>query len=167
MYRAQSSKQKKRPLGFYEKALPPPNPRYAHVASRIDSGPTVAKLRVVTTRQFVKRKAEAFARVTPGQLAALAAEYADEIGGGGGGVIWEEEEDGEAGGDGSAVVVTYEPTREAPAYERPYLLLDVRTEPGAFERTRLVEGNKYMNAGARCCRSTGLFLFCHCCPFLM
>ena len=136
-----SSKHKKRPLGFYEKALPPRNPRYAHVASRIDSGPTVAKVRTVTTRQFVKRKAEAFARVTPSQLAALAAEYAEEGGG------WEENEEEDdaalapsAVGSSSVVVVTHDPTREAPAYDKPFLLLDARPEAEAFERTRLVEG---------------------------
>lgn len=133
---------KRRPLGFYEKALPPPNPRYAHVASRIDSGPTVAKLRTITTRQFVRRRNEAFARVAPWQLGALVAEYGKE--GGSCGTIPEEES---TEGDGvpycsgdKSVIVTHDPTREAPLYEKPYLLLDVRPEGEAFERARLVDG---------------------------
>lgn len=140
-----ASKHKKRPLGFYDKALPPPNPRYAHVGSRIDSGPTVAKLRTITARQFVRRKEETFARVTPGQLAALAAEYGC---GYDGGCCGSASEPGEQEGDGcvssggsSVVVVTHDPTRNAPAYDKPYLLVDVRPdEPEeASEKTRLVE----------------------------
>lgn len=130
-----SASSKKRPLGFYEKALPPPNPRYAHVPSRIDSGPTVHKLRTVTTRQFVRRRDEAFARVTPFQLAALAAEYAD------GGD--EEEESGHDAlpfSSASSMIVTYDPARESPVYNKPYLLMDVRSDLDAFERARLVDG---------------------------
>lgn len=134
------SKHKKRPLGFYDKALPPLNPRYAHVGSRIDSGPTVAKLRTVTTRQFVRRKEETFARVTTSQLAALTAEYGCCSGEG-------EQEGGDDGelsvmsnGGSRVVVVTHDPTRNAPVYDKPYLLLDVRPEPEVFAKTRLVEG---------------------------
>lgn len=171
MHRALSSttstaakhKSKRQPLGFYEKALPPPNPRYAHVPSRIDSGPTVAKLRTVTTRQFVRRRNEAFARVTPWQLGALAAEYGEggEWGAARGcGTILEEEEQ-EEGHDappccsGRSVIVTHDPTREAPLYEKPYLLLDVRPEGEAFERARLVDGACVWSWGGLCLGADG------------
>lgn len=145
---------KRRPLGFYEKALSPPNPRFAHVASRIDSGPTVAKVRTITTRQFVRRRNEAFARVAPRQLGALAAEYGEE--GGSCGAIMEEEEGTEGDdvpccGGGRSVIVTHDPTREAPLYEKPYLLLDVRAEGEAFERARLVDGACAWEAGSNPC----------------
>lgn len=135
---------KRRPLGFYEKALPPPNPRFAHVKSKIDSGATVAKLRTITMRQFVRRRNEAFARVAPLQLGALAAEYGEE--GGSCETILEEDGANTEGDDvpccsgGRSVIVTHDPTREAPVYEKPYLLLDVRPEGEAFERARLIDG---------------------------
>ena len=72
-----------------------PNARYAGVGSRINSGSTIDKVRMVTNSEHLRRRDELFRRVSPGMLAELFAEYepqgrediamASASGGGGGG----------------------------------------------------------------------------------
>ena len=102
--------------------LPPLPPRthqqYQHVGSKINSGPTVDKVKVVTLQQYVRRRQEVFCRVNPGQLRALLLEYDDEI--------RAQDAVEEAGGPGP-LVVTHGSLDDA-VYEKPFLLLDVRGE---------------------------------------
>jgi len=92
--------------------------QYQHVGSKINSGPTVDKVKVVTLQQYVRRRQEAFCRVNPGQLRALLLEYDDEM--------RAQDAVEEAGGPGP-LVVTHGSLDDA-VYEKPFLLLDVRGE---------------------------------------
>jgi hypothetical protein len=89
------------------------------VGSKIDSGPTVDKVKVVTLQQYVRRRQEGFCRVNPGQLRALLLEYDDEM-------RAQDVLEEEVGGPGP-LVVTHGSLDEA-VYEKPFLLLDVRDE---------------------------------------
>jgi centrosomal protein CEP41 len=80
--------------GMMERKIKP-NARYAGVGSRINSGSTIDKVRMVTNSEHLRRRDELFRRVSPGMLAELFAEYepqgrediamASASGGGGGG----------------------------------------------------------------------------------
>jgi len=104
----------------------PRNPKYAGVEGKLDTGLTVDKVRALSTKQYLKRKNEVFLRITPPQLYELFAEYEadgqEAIAGRGAGAA------ASRGGHMGAgpLIVTHE-EEELPDYERPYLILDIRS----------------------------------------
>lgn len=109
-------------LAAMEKRVPR-NPKYEGVESRLNTGNTIDRVKMVSARQYLKRQDESFLRITPPQLYELFSEYESDgredvangsgIGGGFAG--------------GGPVIVTHE-SEDTPEYDRPYLLLDVRAE---------------------------------------
>ena len=55
----------------------PKSKLYNHVTATIDSGPTIAKQRIINPKDIIKRRDEQFYRVTRGQLSELLIEYED------------------------------------------------------------------------------------------
>ncbi len=117
-------------------ALPPrAQKQYTHVQSKIDSGLTVAKVQTISLRQYVRRRHEAFARVSPALLRALLREYDEENG--------LEKEDGGSGAAGPCIVT--HGSQDDALYAKPFLVLDVRepspssstTAPPRIAHTRL------------------------------
>lgn len=102
--------------------LPPLPPRtqrqYHHVRSKINSGPTINKVKVVTFAQYVRRRQETFCRVNPGQLRALLLEYDDEM----------RTQDALEEAEGCGPLVVTHGSLDDAVYEKPFLLLDVRDE---------------------------------------
>ena len=98
------------------------NKKYAHIGSRISSGPTQNKVKYLTNQQVLRRRDEVFLRISKDELAELFEEY-------------EKHDDDEhvesnacLGDDENGPrVCTYNEESEA-SYERPYLALDVRNE---------------------------------------
>ncbi|CAM9279493.1 unnamed protein product, partial [Ectocarpus sp. 12 AP-2014] len=119
----------------------PRNPRYAGVKSKastaVQTGMTVDKVTFVTTRQHLRRREEPYFRLTPSQLNELLSEY--------------EQQDQQEGVQDfrdhidpdhhGPKVVEYEPDAK-PSYNRPYLVLDVRT-PEEFKRCRIVQARSF------------------------
>jgi hypothetical protein len=110
-----------------------PNPRFAHVAGRLDTGSTVPKVKLLSARAYLKRKDESFYRISAAQLAELLAEQQEKQlpspphGGG-------STADGPSSGGGpqlspvkgyQPVLVQYAET-DTPTNEQPYLVVDVR-----------------------------------------
>ncbi|CAM9255131.1 unnamed protein product, partial [Discosporangium mesarthrocarpum] len=110
----------------------PLNPRYASVQSKVKTGMTVDKLKFVTTREHLRRRDEPYYRITPSQLQELFAEYEQDS--------REEVQDFRDHRDpdhhGPRVVV--HDSEAEPEYEKPYLILDLRT-PAEFEKTHIVQ----------------------------
>jgi len=107
------------PKKGYETRVPD-NARYADVSAKVASGRTAAKVKYLTNRQVLRRRDETFCRIGRDDLAELFEEY--------------EKVDDEhldtlgAGADpgNRPKICVYE--EDAPVeYERPYLVLDVRT----------------------------------------
>jgi hypothetical protein len=88
------------------------------VGSKINSGPTINKVKVVTLAQYVRRRQETFCRVNPGQLRALLLEYDDEM----------RTEDALEEAEGCGPLVVTHGSLDDAVYEKPFLLLDVRDE---------------------------------------
>ncbi|ETW10068.1 hypothetical protein H310_00454 [Aphanomyces invadans] len=63
-------------MTIMEKRLPQ-NPKYKDTQSRLDTGSTVNKVRLISSKEFLKRRDETFRRVTPRCLAELFSEYED------------------------------------------------------------------------------------------
>ncbi|RHY74961.1 hypothetical protein DYB30_004485 [Aphanomyces astaci] len=63
-------------MTIMEKRLPQ-NPKYKDTQSKLDTGSTVNNVRLICTKEFLKRRDETFRRVTPRCLAELFAEYED------------------------------------------------------------------------------------------
>ncbi|ETV87566.1 hypothetical protein H257_01094 [Aphanomyces astaci] len=63
-------------MTIMEKRLPQ-NPKYKDTQSKLDTGSTVNKVRLISSKEFLKRRDETFRRVTPRCLAELFAEYED------------------------------------------------------------------------------------------
>ncbi|TMW55614.1 hypothetical protein Poli38472_010496 [Pythium oligandrum] len=133
----------KTPLNIMEKKIPV-NPKYAKTQSKIDSGTTVQKVRLISHKEFLKRLDETFRRVSPKCLEELFGEYED----GGGSVSDQPEmvakmvkksdgkfimervpaEDNQShGGASGPRIVSYE-AEEQEEYDPPYLILDTRTK---------------------------------------
>ena len=55
-----------------------PNPRFAHVTGRLDTGSTVPKVKLLSTRAYLKRKDESFYRISAVQLADLLSEQQEQ-----------------------------------------------------------------------------------------
>ena len=107
--------------------------KYSHVTSKLDTGMTVDKVKVVSASEYSRRRDETFYRVTRGQLYELYTEY--------------EAEDHETitetdyeEGNGPRIV-THSETSSA-QYNKPYLILDVR-EQEAYQECHLVQARSY------------------------
>ena len=115
----------------------PRNPRYAGVRATINSGMTVDKVRVVTTKQYLRRRDESFFRISAGQLHELFAEYEQEL--------FEGVEDNRAHthdpDNHGPRIVTYD-EEASPEYERPYLILDIRPEH-EFQQCHLMQARSF------------------------
>lgn len=97
----------------------PKNAKYENVQSKINSGSTIQKVRHISANQAVRRRNENFIRLAPSELYQLLSEYEsgdtqEDIGIMRGGAQ-----------DFNPRIVTHEAEAEA-AYERPYLIIDVR-----------------------------------------
>ena len=55
-----------------------PNPRFAHVTGRLDTGSTVPKVKLLSARAYLKRKDESFYRISAVQLADLLSEQQEQ-----------------------------------------------------------------------------------------
>ncbi|KAG5189748.1 Rhodanese-like domain-containing protein [Tribonema minus] len=114
----------------------PENPRYAHVRSRLDTGLTVDKVKYVTAKEFLRRRDEPYYRVTPGQLFDLLSEYEQDLQEGVQDMASKQDPDSHG-----PVVVTYTEEAEA-AYDRPYLILDLRT-PEEYTVHRVAQARSF------------------------
>ena len=47
------------------------NPKYASIGSKVDSGPTLDKVKVISTREYLRRKSEVFQRIECYEVASL------------------------------------------------------------------------------------------------
>jgi centrosomal protein CEP41 len=107
------------PKRGYETRVPE-NARYADVRAKVSSGTTQAKVKYLTNRQVLMRRDETFRRISRDDLAELFEEYEK---------IDDERLDtlgaGADPGNGPRVCVYEEDA--AVTYERPYLVLDVRS----------------------------------------
>jgi len=118
----------------------PKNEKYSRVQGVLDTGLTVNKVKAVTAREFAKRRDEIFFRITKQQLFELYKEYeADEE------FIQHTGNDGRPSHDPR--IVTYSED-DAPTYEKPYLILDVR-EPDVFQQCHLLHARNYPYTAAR------------------
>ena len=92
----------------------PQNEKYAHVKSTIDSGLTMEKVKLVTAREYSKRRDEIFFRIKKEQLYQLLCEYEQD-----------EYENVTDTNKGDLRIVSYS-ENSMPTYDKPYLILDVR-----------------------------------------
>ena len=97
--------------------------KYAHVQGVLDSGPTMAKQRTLSSSEYVRRRDEVNYRITRGQLADLFNEY----------ITQEYESIGETLTDhdkmntsGSPKIISHDRYQDEQEYEIPYLILDGR-----------------------------------------
>lgn len=113
----------------------PKNARYNDIKSRIDSGSTVHKVKLVSTRNVVKRANETFFRIRADELYELLSEYetrdADED------ILVNKV----SGMDFNPRIVTYE-ADSVQEYDRPYLILDVRTEQ-EFHENHILQARNF------------------------
>ena len=108
----------------------PKSDKYKHIMGRLDTGLTQAKIKVITVREFSRRRDEIYYRLLPEQLNALYEEYE------------QHEYDQESMGhmerlssspdrsnnrSGGPTIITHDDSAKA-IYDRPYLILDVRDE---------------------------------------
>lgn len=124
-------KQPAKGLSVLEKKIAP-SKKYADVQSKLDTGPTVEKVKIITDKEVSKRKDEIHFRVSKRQLYQLYGEY--------------EEEDMEdiAGAqmdDGGPRIVTHSEL-STPQNLKPYLIYDVR-DPEHFNTCHLLQARSY------------------------
>ncbi|RLN74245.1 hypothetical protein BBJ28_00000583 [Nothophytophthora sp. Chile5] len=137
MHRAKA----KTPLSIMEKRIPQ-NPRYKNTQSKVDSGSTVNKVRLISHKEFLKRRDETFRRVTCRCLAELFNEYEDTgsasrpemvarmVKGANGEFTMERvpaSEDNNSEESCGPRIVSYD-AEEKEDYDPPYLVLDTRTK---------------------------------------
>lgn len=126
-------------LGIMEKRIPQ-NPKYKNTQSKIDSGSTVNKIRLLSHKEFLKRRDESFRRITCSCLAELFNEYEDTgsasqpemvarmVEGASGEFSMQRVPVRDNNDEKSGPrIVTYE-ADEKEEYEAPYLVLDTRTK---------------------------------------
>jgi len=109
-----------------------PRNRYAHVQGVIDTGPTLAKQRSLSSSEYVRRRDEVNYRITRGQLADLFNEY----------LVQEYETIGDqlnSGNPPKIVTHDYQDDRE---YDAPYLILDGRSKE-EFDVNHIVSAHSY------------------------
>eukprot|EP00644_Phytophthora_capsici_P018409 jgi/Phyca11/47641/gw1.91.68.1 len=125
-------------LTIMEKRIPQ-NPKYKNTQSKIDSGSTVNKLRLISNKEFLKRRDETFRRITSRCLAELFSEYEDTgssqpemiarmVQGTDGEFTMERvPANGENQENCGPRIVSYD-AEENEDYDPPYLVLDTRTK---------------------------------------
>jgi len=100
----------------------PVSKKYAHITGRLNTGLTMSKVKVITVREFSRRRNEIYYRLQPDMLEALYSEYEQRDGGG--------ESLGHMGSQsdrrGPTIITHQESDRSE--YDRPYLILDMRDE---------------------------------------
>ena len=113
---------------------PPKSIKYANVQGKLDTGMTIDKLKIVSSREYTRRRDEIHYRITKTQLCELYEEYeADEY-----------ESISEAAGvesDSGPRIVTYSES-SSPQYSKPYLILDVR-ESDEFNTCHLLQARSF------------------------
>ncbi|KAJ8603791.1 hypothetical protein CTAYLR_000193 [Chrysophaeum taylorii] len=104
--------------------------KYAHIQARLSTGPTQNKVKYLTNNQVLRRRDETFLRISRDELAELFEEY--------------EKHDDErvqsnvhGGDDGGPRVCVYDEDAKV-AYDRPYLILDVRG-PEAYDACHILQ----------------------------
>ncbi|KDO31449.1 hypothetical protein SPRG_04064 [Saprolegnia parasitica CBS 223.65] len=127
-------------LTIMDKKLPV-NPKYKDTQSKLNTGNTVNNVRLISSKEFLKRRDESFRRITPKCLAELFNEYED-VGKGcdsaspemvarmvknakGEYVMERHAADDNQAQSGGPRVVSYD-AEEREEYEAPYLILDTR-----------------------------------------
>eukprot|EP01138_Halocafeteria_seosinensis_P001910 gb/GECG01001956.1/.p1 GENE.gb/GECG01001956.1/~~gb/GECG01001956.1/.p1 ORF type:complete len:285 (+),score=27.77 gb/GECG01001956.1/:1-855(+) len=98
------------------------NPRYKHVKSTLDTGPTTKKQHIPTTREVTKRRDEIFERIRPLELYSMIVEY---------------EEGQNTGTEGGPQIVTI-PAAADKDTSKPFLLVDARDKE-AYDQCHLME----------------------------
>ncbi|KAE9284043.1 hypothetical protein PF008_g27254 [Phytophthora fragariae] len=149
MHRAKA----KAPLSIMEKRIPQ-NPRYKNTQSKIDSGSTVNKVRLISHKEFLKRRDETFRRITCRCLADLFGEYEDigsasqpemvarMVKGADGEFSMERVPVDEVNQESCGPrIVSYE-AEEKEDYDPPYLVLDTRTKD-EFAANRIHRAKNY------------------------
>lgn len=118
-------------LSTMEKKIPQ-SKKYANVQSKLDTGLTVNKTKLISNSAFSKRRDEIFFRLTKAQLLQLYSEYeADE---------YEDIAETDRSYDGPKIVTYEENSR--PVYDKPYLIIDVRDEH-AYNEYHLLQARSY------------------------
>lgn len=113
----------------YETSVPE-SKKYSHIGPRLSTGPTQNKVRYLTNNQVLRRRDEPFLRISKEELAELFEEY--------------EKHDEEHvasnihGSDGGGPRVCIHSEDDQATYERPYLILDVRS-PEAYEACHILQ----------------------------
>jgi len=100
----------------------PVSKKYAHITGRLNTGLTMSKVKVITVREFSRRRDEIYYRLQPDMLEALYSEYEQRDGGG--------EVMGHMGSQfdrGGPTIITHQES-DRTEYDRPYLILDMRDE---------------------------------------
>ncbi|KAG7383070.1 Centrosomal protein of 41 kDa [Phytophthora pseudosyringae] len=144
----------KAPLSIMEKRIPQ-NAKYKNTQSKIDSGSTVNKVRLISHKEFLKRRDETFRRITCRCLAELFSEYEDTgsasqpemvarmVKGANGEFTMERvpaaDEDNQEGC--GPRIVSYE-ADEKEDYDAPYLVLDTRSKE-EFASNRIHRAKNY------------------------
>jgi rhodanese-related sulfurtransferase len=106
--------------------------QYANVQSKLDTGPTISKMKLISNSAFSKRRDEIFFRLSKGQLLQLYSEYeADE---------YEDIAETDRSYDGPRIV-TYDETSR-PVYDKPYLIIDVRDD-SEYHQYHLLQARNY------------------------
>mmetsp|Transcript_23500 Transcript_23500/g.21372 ORF Transcript_23500/g.21372 Transcript_23500/m.21372 type:complete len:301 (+) Transcript_23500:53-955(+) len=111
-----------KPLSAMDKRIPK-NEKYSHIESKLDTGLTINKVKIVTAKEFSQRREEIFYRISKHQLYSLYTEYendeketiTDHI----------TESINKINISSGPTVITYNEESE-PIYSKPYLILDVR-----------------------------------------
>ncbi|KAL4101583.1 hypothetical protein PRIC1_005335 [Phytophthora ramorum] len=143
----------KAPLGIMEKKIPQ-NPRYKNTQSKIDSGSTVNKVRLISHKEFLKRRDETFRRITCRCLAELFSEYEDTgsasqpemvarmVKGANGEFSMERVPVGDDNQESCGPRIVSYDAEEKEDYDPPYLLLDTRTKE-EFAANRIHRAKNY------------------------
>ena len=117
----------------------PANPRFANVEPRLSTGRKVNDVKLLSARQYLKRKDEPFFRIGAGQLHELFAEYdvvedVADVSAASGEDVYHTYGSGSGGGGpalspvkGGPTIVTISADAEPdPFHGKPYLIVDVR-----------------------------------------
>lgn len=115
----------------------PVSKKYAHITGRLNTGLTQNKVKVVTVREFSRRRDEIYYRLQPDMLEALYSEYEERHGGGESMTHL----DFHGQDRGGPTIVTHQEADRS-EYDRPYLILDMRSE-GEFAKGHLLHARSF------------------------
>lgn len=111
----------------YEKLVPEAR-KYSHIGPRLSTGPTQNKVKFLTNNQVLKRRDEIFLRISKEELSELFEEYEKHD---------EHLQSNIHGADETEPRVRVHETEAKADYDRPYLVLDVRS-PEDFESCHIL-----------------------------